>query len=104
MHLFVVVLFGGTQNKNLTLVYKYKRPPVIWGLDSVHGANYLYNTITTPQPINLAATFNVSILKLTYILLIIGSQLTKYIKDHCFVCSWKVGRCGYSTSWNILVV
>mmetsp|Transcript_35025 Transcript_35025/g.84778 ORF Transcript_35025/g.84778 Transcript_35025/m.84778 type:complete len:942 (-) Transcript_35025:27-2852(-) len=37
---------------------KYKRPPVIWGLDSVHGANYLYNTITTPQPINIAATFN----------------------------------------------
>lgn len=37
---------------------KYKRPPVIWGLDSVHGANYLINTITTPQPINLAASFN----------------------------------------------
>lgn len=33
---------------------------MIWGLDSVHGANYLYNTISTPQPLNLAATFNVS--------------------------------------------
>lgn len=40
---------------------KFNRPPVIWGLDSVHGANYLYNTITTPQPLNLAASFNTSL-------------------------------------------
>lgn len=39
---------------------KFERPPVIWGLDSVHGANYIYDTIITPQPINLAATFNSS--------------------------------------------
>jgi beta-glucosidase len=39
---------------------KYKRPPVIWGLDSVHGANYIQNAILTPQPINIAATWNVS--------------------------------------------
>jgi len=38
----------------------YSRPPVIWGLDSVHGANYVYGAIVTPQPINLAATFNVT--------------------------------------------
>ena len=38
----------------------YSRPPVIWGLDSVHGANYVHGAIVTPQPINLAATFNVS--------------------------------------------
>lgn len=38
----------------------YSRPPVIWGLDSVHGANYVHGAIITPQPINLAATFNVS--------------------------------------------
>lgn len=38
----------------------YNRPPVIWGLDSVHGANYIRNTILTPQPINLAATFNIT--------------------------------------------
>ena len=36
---------------------KYKRPPVIWGLDSVHGANYIYGSVVTPQPLNLAATF-----------------------------------------------
>ena len=40
---------------------KYNRPPVIWGLDSVHGANYLIGTIMTPQPINIAASFNVSL-------------------------------------------
>lgn len=40
---------------------KFGRPPVIWGLDSVHGANYLYDTIITPQPINLAASFNSSL-------------------------------------------
>jgi beta-glucosidase len=38
----------------------HSRPPVIWGLDSVHGANYVHNAIATPQPINLAATFNVT--------------------------------------------
>ena len=38
----------------------YSRPPVIWGLDSVHGANYVHGAIVTPQPINLAATFNVT--------------------------------------------
>jgi beta-glucosidase len=37
---------------------KYHRPPVIWGLDSVHGANYIQNAILTPQPINIAATWN----------------------------------------------
>lgn len=40
---------------------KFNRPPVIWGLDSVHGANYIYDTIITPQPINLAASFNTSL-------------------------------------------
>jgi beta-glucosidase len=37
---------------------KYQRPPVIWGLDSVHGANYIYDAVVSPQPLNLAATFN----------------------------------------------
>jgi beta-glucosidase len=36
------------------------RPPVIWGLDSVHGANYVRGAIVAPQPINIAATFNAS--------------------------------------------
>jgi beta-glucosidase len=37
---------------------RYHRPPVIWGLDSVHGANYIKNAILTPQLINIAATWN----------------------------------------------
>jgi beta-glucosidase len=40
---------------------EYQRPPVIWGLDSVHGANYIHGAIVTPQPLNLAATFNRSV-------------------------------------------
>lgn len=39
----------------------YSRPPVIWGLDSVHGANYVRGATLTPQPINIAATFNISV-------------------------------------------
>ena len=37
---------------------KYSRPPVIWGLDSIHGANYVHGATLTPQPISMAATFN----------------------------------------------
>ena len=37
---------------------KYNRPPVVWGLDSVHGANYVSDAVVTPQPINMAASFN----------------------------------------------
>lgn len=37
---------------------QHLRPPVIWGLDSVHGANYVHGASWTPQPLNLAATFN----------------------------------------------
>ena len=39
----------------------YSRPPVIWGLDSVHGANFIHGATLAPQPINIAATFNVSV-------------------------------------------
>ena len=39
----------------------YSRPPVIWGLDSVHGANYVHGATVSPQPINIAATFNTSV-------------------------------------------
>lgn len=44
-----------------SVAYNYSRPPIIWGLDSVHGANYIHGAVITPQPINLAATFNTSI-------------------------------------------
>ena len=39
---------------------RYHRPPIIWGLDSVHGANYIRYATLTPQAINIAATFNTS--------------------------------------------
>jgi len=38
----------------------YSRPPVIWGIDSVHGANFVHGATLTPQPLNIAATFNLS--------------------------------------------
>ena len=37
---------------------KFDRVPLIWGLDSVHGANYIHNASLPPQPLNMAATFN----------------------------------------------
>jgi beta-glucosidase len=40
---------------------RYGRPPVIWGLDSVHGANYIYGAVVSPQPLNIAATFNTTV-------------------------------------------
>ena len=43
---------------------QHQRPPVIWGLDSVHGANYVYNATLTPQPINIAASFNRTVAEL----------------------------------------
>ena len=36
----------------------YNRPPVLFGIDSVHGANYIKNAIMTPQQLNIASTFN----------------------------------------------
>ena len=35
--------------------------PVLFGLDSVHGANYIYNATLFPQQIGLAASFNTSV-------------------------------------------
>ena len=37
---------------------RYHRPPVLWGLDSIHGSNFIYGSIVSPQPLNIAATFN----------------------------------------------
>jgi len=41
--------------------HDYSRPPVIWGLDSIHGANFVHDAILTPQPINIAASFNTTV-------------------------------------------
>ncbi|KAF0691563.1 hypothetical protein As57867_017172, partial [Aphanomyces stellatus] len=32
--------------------------PILYGLDSIHGASYVYNTVLFPQAINSGATFN----------------------------------------------
>lgn len=36
----------------------YNRPPVIAGIDSVHGANYINGATIFPQPINIACTWD----------------------------------------------
>lgn len=36
----------------------YDRPPVLVGIDSVHGANYVKNAVFLPQQLNIAATWN----------------------------------------------
>ena len=40
---------------------EHNRPPIIYGLDSIHGANYVQGATLTPQPLNIAATFNTTI-------------------------------------------
>ncbi|KAF0691565.1 Aste57867_17233 [Aphanomyces stellatus] len=35
--------------------------PIIYGLDSLHGANYVYNASLFPQSINTGATFNIDL-------------------------------------------
>ena len=37
---------------------QYNHPPIIWGLDSVHGASYVQHATIAHQPLNIAATFN----------------------------------------------
>ncbi|GKY94823.1 hypothetical protein MPSEU_000447500 [Mayamaea pseudoterrestris] len=39
----------------------HHRPPVIWGLDSVHGANFVHGATLTPQPLNVACSFNATV-------------------------------------------
>ncbi|PVU96292.1 hypothetical protein BB561_001266 [Smittium simulii] len=41
-------------------INKGAKIPIIWGIDSVHGANYIKGATLFPQPTNIAATFNVS--------------------------------------------
>jgi beta-glucosidase len=42
--------------RNVTNVYG--RPPVLVGIDSVHGANYIKNAVFLPQQLNIAATWS----------------------------------------------
>ena len=47
--------------QNTAKTYSKNKIPVIWGLDSIHGSNYILDTVLTPQPINIASSFNVTI-------------------------------------------
>ena len=47
--------------QNTAKTYSKNKIPVIWGLDSIHGSNYIVDTVLTPQPINIASSFNVTI-------------------------------------------
>lgn len=51
----------------LQLAYKETRSkiPMIYGLDSIHGANYIYGAILFPQQLGLAATFNRTLARVT---------------------------------------
>lgn len=44
-----------------SIAQNYSRPLVIWGIDSVHGANYVHGASLPPQPLNIAATFNTTV-------------------------------------------
>ena len=46
------------QIQNVTKTFN--RPPVITGIDSVHGANYIKGAVIFPQPINIASTWEPS--------------------------------------------
>ena len=48
----------GEQLQRLNLEHSRLKIPLIYGVDHVHGANYLNDATFFPQPINLAATFN----------------------------------------------
>ena len=37
--------------------------PIIYGIDSIHGANFIQEAVLFPQPINLGATFNLEIVE-----------------------------------------
>ena len=37
--------------------------PVIYGLDSIHGANYIRESTLFPQPLSMAASFNLDIVE-----------------------------------------
>ncbi len=55
---FDASFYSSVMNHIQDVAKKYKLPPVIAGVDSVHGANYIKNAIFFPQQINIASTFN----------------------------------------------
>ena len=58
----------------------------------------LHSLSTWPQP--LMWVWRTPCLQLLFL----EQQFAHYAIDHCFISSWKVGKCGYSKSWNKLVI
>jgi beta-glucosidase len=56
------------------IAQKYHRPPIIYGLDTIHGANYIQGATLLPQPLNMAATFNTT---MAYRAGVLGSRDTR---------------------------
>ena len=60
-------LDGKTWQRIINLIQKHSteytrlKIPLIYGIDSIHGANYIQEAVLFPQPLNLAATFNTEI-------------------------------------------
>jgi beta-glucosidase len=48
---------------NITKKESRLKIPIIYGIDSIHGANYIKEGVLFPQGLNRAATFNVDILE-----------------------------------------
>lgn len=38
-----------------------RKIPVIYGIDSIHGANFIQESVLFPQPISIASTFNTAV-------------------------------------------
>lgn len=51
-------IHSSTLSYNSTRSERGKLIPVLYGIDSVHGANYIHDAVIFPQPINIAATFD----------------------------------------------
>lgn len=43
--------------------YSKSKIPVLYGIDSIHGANYIREAVLFPQPLSMAATWNLDIVK-----------------------------------------
>jgi beta-glucosidase len=60
---------GKTWHKIIRKVQEYAlnnsrlRIPILYGIDSIHGANYVQEAVLFPQPLSLAATFNTDIVQ-----------------------------------------
>ena len=48
---------------NMSIHETKSKIPVIYGIDSIHGANYVREAVLFPQPLSMAASFNLDIVR-----------------------------------------